>query len=108
MSFYLKHSPFSGQYIFPLDSRLLKFVLYVFFLQSFVPKKPIFPSVFSMPKPRDDDLCEYELKRIANINRNLDFLEQLGMLTLSFYIIAKIYRSRFFIVYCITDRNTVL
>jgi hypothetical protein len=41
----------------------------------------IFSCVFRMPKRKDDDLSEYEKKRIENINRNLDFLEQLGMLS---------------------------
>ena len=40
----------------------------------------MFSPVFRMPKARKDELCEYELERIANINRNLDFLEKLGML----------------------------
>ncbi|XP_028394808.1 histone-lysine N-methyltransferase PRDM9-like [Dendronephthya gigantea] len=32
-----------------------------------------------MPKDKRGDLCEYERRRIANINRNLDFLQQLGI-----------------------------
>lgn len=33
-----------------------------------------------MQKAEDVNLCEYELKRIENINRNRDFLEKLGIL----------------------------
>ena len=40
----------------------------------------MFLCVFRMPKRKGDELSEYELKRIENINRNLNFLEQLGML----------------------------
>ena len=32
-----------------------------------------------MAREKNVDLCEYELKRIENINRNRDFLKTLGM-----------------------------